>query len=72
METTEGSDDCCLQRMPTDRNPHIGCDPQFPAGSFAYQQEMMTVPKDAIYAAIHALGLAIGYMPQIKTDVPQW
>ena len=52
-----------------ERNPHIGCDPQFGVG---YQQEMLSVPKDAVYAAMEALRLAIGYMPQIKTDVPQW
>lgn len=43
--------------------------PQFGIG---YQQEMLTVPKDAVYAAIDALQLAVGYMPQIKTDVPEW
>ena len=52
-----------------ERNPHIGCDPQF---GVVYQQEMWSVPKDAVYAAMEALRLAIGYMPQVKTDVPQW
>jgi hypothetical protein len=37
-----------------------------------YQQEMWSVPKDAIYAARSAIETALGYMPQIKTDVPQW
>ena len=37
-----------------------------------YEQEFWSVPKDAIYAARSALETALGYMPQIKTDVPQW
>ena len=37
-----------------------------------YQPEMWSVPKDAIYAAVEAIQVALGYMPQIKTDVPQW
>jgi len=37
-----------------------------------YQQEIWSVPKNTIYAAIDAIQLALGYMPQIKTDVPQW
>ena len=37
-----------------------------------YQQEVWSVPKDAIYAARLAIETALGYMPQIKTDVPQW
>jgi hypothetical protein len=37
-----------------------------------YQPEMWSVPKDTIYAAIAAIQLALGYMPQIKTEVPQW
>lgn len=37
-----------------------------------YQQEMWTVPKDVIYGAIEAIHVALGYMPLIKTDVPQW
>ena len=37
-----------------------------------YQPEMWLMPKDAIYAALSAIEAALGYMPQIKTDVPQW
>jgi tRNA splicing ligase len=37
-----------------------------------YQTEMWNVPKDDIYAAIHALDTALDYMPQVKTDVPSW
>lgn len=37
-----------------------------------YQQEMMNVPKDAIYGAISAIELALGYMPQVQTEVPEW
>ena len=37
-----------------------------------YQQEMWSIPKDTIYAATNAIQLALGYMPQIKTDVLQW
>lgn len=37
-----------------------------------YEQEFWSVPKDAIYGAITAIQTALGYMPQIKTDVPQW
>lgn len=33
---------------------------------------MWSVAKDAIYAAIDAIQSALGYMPQIKTDVPHW
>jgi len=55
-----------------ERNPHIGCDPQFGIDATTYQPEILTISKDAVYVVIHALGLAIGYMPQVKTDVPQW
>ena len=37
-----------------------------------YSREMWSVPKDVIYSAITALESALGYMPQIKSDVPQW
>ena len=37
-----------------------------------YEPELWTVPKDAIYAAVEAIQLALSYMPQIKTDVPQF
>lgn len=37
-----------------------------------YHQEMWSVPKDVVYAACSAIETALGYMPQIKTDVPQW
>jgi hypothetical protein len=43
-----------------------------PPENVVYEQEMWSVPKDSIYAAIQALKLALGYMPLIKTDVPQW
>jgi hypothetical protein len=45
--------------------------PRFPEVP-EYQPEMWTVPKDTIYAAVAAIQSALGYMPQIKTDVPQW
>lgn len=54
------------------RHPDMGPDLELPTQMATYQQEMWTVPKDAIYAAIAAIQLALGYMPQIKTDVPQW
>jgi hypothetical protein len=38
----------------------------------AYQTEMWSVQKDTIYAAVAAIQLALGYIPQIKTEVPQW
>jgi hypothetical protein len=55
-------------------SPHRHTDlglPRLPDVS-EYQQEMWSVPKDAIYAALSAIEKALGYMPQIKTDVPQW
>lgn len=44
-------------------------DPSLP---MEYQPEMWSVPKDTIYAAATAIQLALGYMPLIKTDVPQF
>lgn len=41
-------------------------------GGVGYHQEMWVVPKDVIYNSIGAIQLALGYMPQVKTDVPQW
>jgi len=41
-------------------------------GQPVYRPEIWSVEKDMIYAAISALATAIGYMPQIKTDVPRW
>ena len=41
-------------------------------GQPVYRPEIWSVEKDTIYAAIEGLRLALGYMPQIKTDVPQW
>jgi len=55
-------------------SPHRHTDlglPRLPEVS-EYQQEMWSVPKDAIYAALTAIETALSYMPQIKTDVPQW
>ena len=46
--------------------------PGFPFDGVCYQQEMLSLPKDTIYAAKNAIQLALGYMPQINTDVPQW
>ena len=37
-----------------------------------YLQEMWGVPKDTVYVARDALQLALSYMPQIRTDVPQF
>jgi hypothetical protein len=37
-----------------------------------YQPEYRSVRKDTIYAAIGAIESALGYMPLIKTEVPQW
>jgi len=37
-----------------------------------FQPEKWTVPKDAIYSAIQAIESAIGYMGEVKTDVPNW
>jgi hypothetical protein len=37
-----------------------------------YQPEYRSVRKDFIYAAIGAIESALGYMPLIKTEVPQW
>ena len=54
------------------RERDVTCSQHSSNQGIGYQPEMWTVPKDAIYAAIEALRLAIGYMPQIKTDVPQW
>lgn len=45
--------------------------PRLPEVS-GYQQEMWSVPKDVIYAAIHSIETALAYMPQVKTDVPVW
>ena len=50
--------------------PDLGL-PRLPEVS-EYQQEMWSIPKDTIYAATNAIQLALGYMPQIKTDVLQW
>ena len=57
MSSTRSSDDLGLPRLPEVSE---------------YQQEMWSVPKDTIYAARSAIKTALGYMPQIKTDVPQW
>ncbi len=46
--------------------------PRLPEVSVCYQPEIWSVPKDVIYNATEAIQLAISYMPQIKTDVPQW
>ena len=54
------------------RHPDLGPVQEYPPQMLSYQPEMWTVPKDAIYAAVEAIQLALGYMPQIKTDVPQW
>jgi hypothetical protein len=54
------------------RHPDLGPEPSFHPKAISYTQEMWSVPKDAIYSAASALQLALGYMPQIKTDVPQW
>ncbi len=56
--------------MNSSNAPDLGL-PRLPEIS-GYQQEMWTVPKDAIYAAITAIETALGYMPQIKSDVPRW
>ena len=40
--------------------------------STEYQPEIWAVKKDVIYAAIHALQAALGYMPLVSTEVPQW
>ena len=50
--------------------PDLGL-PRLPEVS-EYQQEMWSIPKDTIYAATNAIQLALGYMPQIKTEVLQW
>lgn len=55
-----------------DRHPDLGPTQEFPPKFARYEQEMWTVPKDVIYAAISAIEAALGYMPQIKTDVPRW
>lgn len=55
-------------------SPHCHKDlglPRLPEVS-EHQQEMWLVPKDTIYAARTAIEKALGYMPKIKTDVPQW
>ena len=51
--------------------PDLGL-PRLPEVSVCYQPEMWSVPKDKIVAAANAIQLALCYMPQIKTDVPQW
>ena len=56
--------------MNSSNAPDLGL-PRLPEIS-GYQQEMSTVPKDAIHAAITAIENALGYMPQINTDVPRW
>lgn len=52
-------------------SPDLGL-PRLPEVSCCYQPEMWSVPKDVIYAAANAIQVALSYMPQIKTDVPQW
>mgnify|MGYP003645218198 CR=1 FL=1 len=37
-----------------------------------YDKELWPVDKTLIYNAISALATAVGYMPQIGTDVPSW
>lgn len=51
------------------RHPEM---PELSPQMMAYQPEIWAVPKDTIYAAATAIELALGYMPLIKTDVPQW
>lgn len=39
---------------------------------FGHVPTFASIDVDVVHAAIHALTLALGYMPQIQTDVPQW
>jgi len=54
------------------RHPDLGPPQEFPPKFVGYQPEMWAVQKDIIFAAIHSIEIAIGYMPHIKSDVPQW
>lgn len=68
---------CAIENPKLDRlrksleaiEPHVE---YLPSGTSVYQREMWSVPKDVIYAAIAAIQSALGYMPQIKSDVSQW
>ena len=54
------------------RNPMIGGVSQFPAEAMRFQPEQWLVLKDDIYAAIHALNLALEYIPHIETNVTRF
>jgi hypothetical protein len=69
-EWGEMTDEAIRARNERSRRAELGL-PRLPEVS-EYQQEIWSVPKDAIYAARSAIETALGYMPQIKTDVPQW
>ncbi len=38
----------------------------------SYEPEIWTIRKDTVYAAVAALQAALGYMSQVKSEVPQW
>lgn len=53
-------------------HPDLGPNLEWKPEIKGYTPETWKVRKDVIYAAIAAIETALGYMPQIKTDVPRW